>query len=307
MQITKLPVDNTKRATIQCGSKEFPLGVFVSDLHKFDLGHVRWHWHNEVEFILVRKGTIKVSIDNTSIVLQENNGMFINAEVIHMFTPIDGAKAIVHSCVVHPEIFYHRSDSLLREQYIEPVLNCSDMPYIVFDSSIPWCAESCTHIRKTIELNESGKFGFEFAMYSRMCELWYLLVSNTSAKIKQNVSELHISNKRIKKMMSYIHEYYNSPLTLENIAQSAGVSKSECHRLFKKHLSMKPFEYLTKYRVNMSVHLLKETNLPIADISTACGFRSSSYFAKMFNQIISLSPNNYRKKEISAFKKLKKC
>ena len=291
MQLTHIPVDGNMRCLVEI-SKKFPAHVFTMNLREFENGYISWHWHPEVEFIVVAEGTAEIFIGYNSVILHKNEYLFVNAESLHMYMPHGKEETILNVFVIHPELFYHGSDSLLKDRYIDPIIKSSSLPYFFLDKSIPWCAESCSHLEKVMELENTKKFGFEFAIRNHLCELWYLLVTNMFDLLCNNVSD--ISGARIKKMMSYIHEHYDNLLTLENIAMSAGVSKSECYRIFKKHLAMKPFEYLSKYRIDVSKRLLKETNMPIGKISSACGYNSSSYFTKTFRQITSLSPNKYR-------------
>ncbi|MDR3237975.1 MAG: AraC family transcriptional regulator [Spirochaetia bacterium] len=302
MQLTHIPVDGNMRCLVEI-SRKFPAHVFTMDLSEFELGCIGWHWHPEVEFIVVAEGSAEIMIGDNSVIMHEGDTVFINAEALHMYMSHGKGKTVLNVFIIHPELFSHGSDSLLKDRYIDPVIRCTSMSYFILDKSIQWCAESCSLLETVMELESSGQFGFEFAIRNNLCELWYKLITNTLNK-RQNVPAPCVSDIRIKKMMSYIHENYDSPVTLESIAFSGGVSKSECYRIFKKHLSMKPFEYLTKYRIDISMHLLKETDLSIAQISSSCGFNSSSYFTKMFRQITSLSPNQYRHKN-SEYKNLR--
>lgn len=83
-------------------------------------------------------------------------------------------------------------------------------------------------------------------------------------------------------------------ITLEDIALSANISKSEALRCFKNYLNRSPIDYLINYRIHKACHLLLDTNLNISDICLECGFSSASYFNRVFKKNFKLSPREYR-------------
>lgn len=89
---------------------------------------------------------------------------------------------------------------------------------------------------------------------------------------------------------------YGDDLSLESLAKSASVSKSECLRCFKQTLQTTPYKYLMEYRLQESVILLQETNLAIGYIADKVGFHQVSHFGKCFKEKMGCSPKEYRKK-----------
>lgn len=96
-------------------------------------------------------------------------------------------------------------------------------------------------------------------------------------------------------MLLFIHENYDSRITLEEIASSALISKRECLRCFQDCIHRTPFEYLQDYRLEMAEKLLKNTDLPITDIAMRTGFGNAAYFGKVFKSAIHKTPGNFRK------------
>ena len=100
--------------------------------------------------------------------------------------------------------------------------------------------------------------------------------------------------------------HYSEEISLDELARSAGVSKSECLRCFKLSMQSTPYQYLTEYRLLKASGLLVNTELSMGEISNSVGFNSQSHFGKMFHRKTNLSPLNYRKahtKNSNAFKK----
>lgn len=73
------------------------------------------------------------------------------------------------------------------------------------------------------------------------------------------------------------------------------VCRSKCCKIFKEFLGKTPIEYLTEYRINKSIGLLKTTDMSITEIAVSCGFCGSSYFTETFVKIMKCTPSGFRK------------
>ena len=54
--------------------------------------------------------------------------------------------------------------------------------------------------------------------------------------------------------------------------------------------------YLSNYRLEKSVFLLRNTAMSITEIAYACGFSNTSYFCELFRERYGTSPGKYRTK-----------
>ena len=95
-------------------------------------------------------------------------------------------------------------------------------------------------------------------------------------------------------ILEYIERHYFEDITLEALAQSASVSKSECLRCFKTTMQDTPYRYLIEYRLQRATDLLRNTDLPIGQIAQAVGFQSQSHFGKLFKERTGYTPKQYR-------------
>ena len=72
------------------------------------------------------------------------------------------------------------------------------------------------------------------------------------------------------------------PVTLQDIAHAAHVSRSEAGRCFHAYLGCSPVDALIQCRLQAARRLLSETTHTLQEISFACGFHSVSYFSRKF-------------------------
>ena len=101
---------------------------------------------------------------------------------------------------------------------------------------------------------------------------------------------------RLPHILKYINANFASIEKIEDVAARFFISKYHLCHMFKEHLGVSLVTYLNTIRIRASCKLLKEGVLSIAEIATACGFNSTSYFCKVFKDEKGVSPGNYLKK-----------
>ena len=84
-------------------------------------------------------------------------------------------------------------------------------------------------------------------------------------------------------------------VTLEEIADSAAISISECIRCFKAMVHVTPINYLRQYRLEKAADLLLHTDLSISEAASYCGFEEMSYFTRCFRSQFGVTPTLYRR------------
>jgi len=104
-----------------------------------------------------------------------------------------------------------------------------------------------------------------------------------------------ISSQLIQKAKAYIaRNYMNEMLSLEQVSDWVGLSKSYFCSLFHRveHVTFKA--YLNEYRIREAQRLLSETNDKIYEISLAVGVGDPTYFNRIFKRITGMTPLQYR-------------
>lgn len=93
------------------------------------------------------------------------------------------------------------------------------------------------------------------------------------------------------------NNYGDSGLTVEQIAESVGLSASRFSVLFRQEMGQTVNDYLTEIRISQAVFLLENSNCKIYEISELVGYKSSQYFGQIFNQKTGYKPLHFRKKK----------
>nr|WP_100816152.1 AraC family transcriptional regulator [uncultured Allomuricauda sp.] len=101
--------------------------------------------------------------------------------------------------------------------------------------------------------------------------------------------------KRMSKVYDYVMERYHEPITLDEIAEKANMSKNAFCRYFKKRTNKTFFQFLIEIRIENACKLIiKNPELAIAVIAEQCGFNNIANFNRKFKAFKHCTPTQYR-------------
>ena len=95
--------------------------------------------------------------------------------------------------------------------------------------------------------------------------------------------------------LDYIRHNYAYDISIEDVAQRAGVDRTWLYRLFKRQLDISPQQYLIRYRLQVAKQLLSSTSLRVSEIANSCGFADNASFCRHFRAQFSMTPSRFRR------------
>lgn len=291
VSICSAATDAHGRELVAHGTAAFPAAFYHDDL---DGNPVPWHWHDELEILMVTRGQAVVTAGPESFIVPEGCGAFINAGVLHACRSI-GGECLLDSVVFHPRLVGGTVDSVFWQNYLRPVTEDSALHSILLRPTEAWQAQAVQAIAQAFRAGVQEEPGYEFEVRGQLSRLLFLLVSNRPAARRHATGKALRDAERIKVMLQYIQTHYTEELTTEQIARQAAVSVSECLRCFHSTIGSTPIQYLKQYRIQKAVELLNDPSLRISEVGALCGFSEMSYFARTFRQAKGCTPSEYRR------------
>ncbi len=247
------------------------------------------HFHEDLEFLTVRSGKMAYSVNGKIILLNEGDTIMVNSNQIHYSIATEEEVARYVIFVVHPGILM--SSVLVEMQAVRPIIDNPEIPYILFRGY----NEYNEMIRNLLsELPDIRMDCFEVTM--RLFRIWDIV----RKKIRQRMPEGEeaIADPKmqlVKNMLYYISEHYKEKVKLEEIADSAHISKSLCNSLFQQYVEESPISYLSHFRCRKVAEYLRSTSMSLTEIAEATGFGGVSYMAETFRKFFDTSPSAFRK------------
>ena len=286
----KVQTDETSRESTSHGNEKYPFQYYLEDIWKFDFHCIDWHWHPELEFVFVRKGTAVISAGNSKYILTQGNGIFINTQVIHRF---ESAESTIIPNIVFSPLLLASKESLIYQKYMQPILSSIDCQ--VFSPGIPWQKEILDILNSLFSLQEESD-SCELQTIQFLLRIWQIMYENIDPISSGQKGITNIKDQaRLEILLQYIHDHYQDTPTLEELTQLVSLSKSSILNLFHKYVHMTPIDYVLHYKLKKAAQLLDTTENTISCIAQSTGFNNEGYFCRKFKEIFKLTPSQYRK------------
>ena len=100
-------------------------------------------------------------------------------------------------------------------------------------------------------------------------------------------------SKKVEEILSYIKNHYQEEISLTHIAEHVGLTPLYVSQLFKKEVGMNLMSYITRYRIQVAMELLKTGNYKVYEVSQLVGYQTVQYFSSCFKKDTGKKPSEY--------------
>lgn len=266
------------------GKFDFPIELYYVD-SSYPRYRMPLHWHLEYELILVLSGKLHLSIDGKQYLLESGDSAWISDGAIHGGEP----ENCVYECVVFDLAALLRDTPLCTKSAKEFLTHSS-----FYTGKLEKNSTNAQLADKIFEAMEKEQNGYEWVTVGLLWQLMgNMLKSHNNIYSNYNQSRQQIT--KLKAVLAYIRDNYESPIALEELAQIAEMSPRYFCRAFSAMTGRTPIAYLNYYRVECAGEFLKLTDKTVTEIAISCGFSDMSYFSKQFKRYKNVTPSQYRK------------
>lgn len=272
--------------------EKLPLAEDTSFLAKtFCTPHfeVPWHQHIEYELIFFTEGEGASFIGNYVGDFKCGDIFFLGSNLPHTFQKAE--KDLFTSAVVvqFKEDFWGNDFMQLPEsRLIKNLFEASMHGLKINEQCRKQLAPLITRLEKAT--------GFDRIITLCNC---LLLIAQQQDYVKLSTQEIKAFNsknkERIDKILQYTIDYFQEPVTLEDVAKSAAMSVPAFCNYFKKSTKKTYIDFLNEVRVGYACKQLIDTQNNIASICYDSGFNTLANFNKQFLKVKKLTPSGYRK------------
>jgi AraC-like DNA-binding protein/mannose-6-phosphate isomerase-like protein (cupin superfamily) len=297
MQHIKIETDAQGRELAQHGSLDFPCGTYDEYFSQFFNEEVPWHWHEEIEVVLVAEGATLVQCVNQERVISQGEMVFINANALHRLTRHSEEECHILNVVFSPKLLTGHLLGTIYQKHILPILQSSELQMVTFSPEVSWQRQCIQTMQEAFEHWHKEHSDKEFVLQMALMKLWHLLASNIKLPYSKSKNTTQ-QERRIQAALEFIQQHYRNTISVYDICNAANISESEGYRLFRNLLNSTPTAYLTEYRLRMAAQTLIQTKQPISQIAYDTGFNCPAYFAKKFRQQYGSTPKAFRQQPL---------
>lgn len=254
------------------------------------------HHHTECEISAIVEGSCQWRIGNQSIWTQRGDVLVFGSDEEHYITEICGQEPLkILNLQFEPRFLWSPGSDLFDSRYLSIFLNHGPD----FTNRIPADTETAQQVsvlmhRMRQECTQAKP------EYDLMAKAQLLLVLgylgrhyHRALAAPQMQSGLHL--KQLEEALNYIDSNLTGELTLEEIAHSAGMSRSYFCAVFKKLNGLSVWDYITKKRIALAVDYIRKGEHTITQIAILCGYNTMANFNRSFKMVTHCTPSQYRK------------
>lgn len=112
--------------------------------------------------------------------------------------------------------------------------------------------------------------------------------------IRRSSDYVAVDDPIVSEALAVIRERYQDPITVEDLLRICRLSRRTLEKHFKSELGRTPADELRRVRLERAKQLLRDTDLPVEEVATQCGFLYANTLARNLREQIGLTPSAFR-------------
>ena len=104
-----------------------------------------------------------------------------------------------------------------------------------------------------------------------------------------------LSDPQLRAAITCMHRKPGHPWTLQELATSAGMSRTVFAQRFSSNVGVTAMEYLSRWRMLLAGDRLRNTDETVSNISSSFGYKTDSAFGRAFRKFWGCSPREHRR------------
>ena len=227
------------------------------------------------QLVVIHRGQLRVQVDRETFAVAEGEGILLGPGTEEFFQFSEDSETTHSWCQISGK-WLPGSLAFLRESLNRPTLLS------------PWLLD----FMRTGWKQNGGPL--TLAGRNRMISAVCLAVWEFCRGIERPTEAVRPWPEALVKAGRVMDEKMAEPLSLDEIAWQAGVSKGHLILLAREHWRATPIESLWQRRLEKSAELLRETGLSIGEVADRTGFGNAFHFSRRFKQRFGQPPREWR-------------
>lgn len=283
----------TYRETKDRGNPLFPFNIYPCCIPG-DFSFVPLHWHDEMEFLYIKKGIGTVNINLIAHEVKAGDIVFILPGQLHSIHQKKPESMDYENIIFQLDFLSTAGVDPCTTHFFAPLSNGQvSIPAFIRsgDALYPFIA-SC--LNELDRISQDQTLAYPLGVKSILFNIFFLLFSQQN--IISSVQEQHKSMEHVKTTIKYIELHYAERISVGKMADILHLSSSHFMRFFKNTMGVSFIHYLNDYRLTMAARQLTASSDSILSIASQCGFENLSLFNRLFKKEYGITPREYRNK-----------
>jgi AraC-like DNA-binding protein len=274
----------------------FPVKVHRTEINEYGKILFTNHWHKHIEFLFCLSGKAIIECNSVPFTMETDDLIVVNSNDLH--AGVSASKDLFYYALIFdPEILHSPFFDATETKFITPIMQNLIMfsHKIIHDSEIKSC------ILAIVKELDNQQLGYELSIKSHLFRILTLLLRNYVAQVLTiNDHTMRMKNlNRFAPIFQSIEAAYQEEITVDSLADMAGLSRFHFSRLFKELTGRTVTEYVNGIRIGRAEYMLYNTTMTVSEIALASGFHDIYYFSRIFKKFKNAAPTDMRKNRSS--------
>ncbi len=278
------------------GTTNFPFAVYHGRIPEW-LGGFPPHWHEEFEIIYVSYGCGVISVDGRRFQCREGDIVLIPPSKIHAILRHEDDFMAYYNILFDFALLEENPSSLCSQRFFSRFEEYCQLSSYYLKKESPLNGRLLLLVKELAALWEKDFAENALLIKARLFEIMHLIRNEVTVSGEGNSSKAKVV--RLKKIFSFVKENFAEHISVEQVAELVHLSPSRLMAFFHEETGMSFVRYVNDYRLEVSAEELLDSKKTVSEIAEDCGFGNVSYFIQIFKRKFSVSPSEYRRKDIS--------
>lgn len=277
------------------GDIMFPLSVYSVEQPAGKDIILDCHWHEELEFLIIKEGRALFQIDALEYELEKGQCIFVNSGELHSCHSLDNSPCSFEAIVFNMNFLYSSTYDLLQNKYIDTISSRQGILPRHIKGNAKWESRLLSRLSEIASLILDKPYTYEMQVKALLYLVFSEILSNTgpAGSVNETIIDFY-RMERIKNALKIIQDNYYNKISTRDISNALNLSEGHFCRLFKQLVKKTPIDYLNYYRVNKAARVLESTDIKVIDAAMEVGFDNFSYFISTFKHYMGTTPAKYR-------------
>ncbi|GGD50512.1 hypothetical protein GCM10010911_05050 [Paenibacillus nasutitermitis] len=256
---------------------------------------INWHYHREIELLLVNEGILDVNIDEKSVRLEAGDVAIIGSNELHRDRSVgvplnynvlqfDIEQFFDHSTMPYMRFFSETKNPLSRANYI----------FRDNDKANKEAADCIRAILKEVTFKQTG---YELAVSMIIKKLLLLLIRSDTKKVLAEREDF--DRARLRNVLDFVEANLTDRIQVEEVSKMANMSYYYFVKFFKKAIGLSFTEYVNYRKIKWAERILLTKDLSVSEVGDHIGMPNMAHFYKMFKKYNDCSPKQFQKRMLA--------
>ncbi|GMK48627.1 AraC family transcriptional regulator [Paenibacillus glycanilyticus] len=253
----------------------------------------RWHYHKEVELILVQNGSMNLHTPGHCYALDAGDVAIVGSSQLHLSQKTSDGPLIYIVLHVDLQRYFDPAMMMYYRHFSELVRPLEELNYI-FRENAAARLEMAGILTGIHEEMIGKRKGYEIAASMHIKHLLLTLLRHDSRGLLQSYE--FVDDTVMRPVLDYVSRHLSERIDMDEVSRIARMNYSYFSKYFKKAVGVSFVDYVNRQRILKAAHRLVAEPASVSSIAASVGIENMAHFYELFKRYNGCTPKEYARR-----------